>query len=308
MPLAARYRDLRLVEQMMNLLKQSAEAILPRRVFGALQIRRERLRLAKISGETFDAERLGTMTRRSLMQALDDSSIAREWLRDEDRISRIMPFADIDGGICPGERRALYHLVASLKPARVLEIGTHIGASTLAIARSLATHSDAGAHLTTVDIADVNDPACGAFARLGLASPRESLERAGLSDRVTFVAKASSEFLLETDGRFDLIFLDGDHAAPAVYRELAQALNCLTPNGAILLHDFYPDGKPLYPNGLIEPGPVVAAERITAECEDIGFLPFGELPWEAKQGVRTTSLAFATNCVGSVRRGSMQIH
>ncbi|TCR61524.1 methyltransferase family protein [Bosea sp. BK604] len=219
-----------------------------------------------------------------------------------------MPFADIDGGICPGERRALYQLVASLKPARVLEIGTHIGASTLAIARSLATHSGPGAHLTTVDIVDVNDPTHGAFARLGLASPRENLMRAGLSDRVTFIAKPSSEYLRETDDRFDLIFLDGDHAAPAVYREFAQALNCLTPNGAILLHDFYPDGRPLYPNGSIEPGPVVAAERITAECRGIGFLPLGELPWESKQGVRTTSLAFATNCVGAVRRGGMQVH
>jgi predicted O-methyltransferase YrrM len=296
-----------LVEQMMNLLKQSAETMLPRRVFGALQIRRERLRLAKISREAFDAKRLGTMTSRSLMQALHSSSISREWLRDEDQLSQVMPFADIDGGICPGERRALYQLVASLKPARVLEIGTHIGASTLAIARSLATHSGPDAHLTTVDIADVNDPAHGAFARLGLDSPRENLARAGLSDRVTFIARPSSEFLRETEDRFDLIFLDGDHAAPAVYREFAQALNCLTPNGAILLHDFYPDGRPLYPNGSIEPGPVVAAERITAECEGIGFLPLGELPWESKQGVRTTSLALATSCLVAVRRGGMQV-
>ncbi len=152
----------------MNFLKQAGEIILPRRAFGALQIRRERLRLAKISGEAFDAERLGTMTRRSLMQALSSPSISSEWLRDEGQISHVMPFADIDGGICPGERRALYQLVASFKPARVLEIGTHIGASTLAIARSLATNSGPGAHLTTVDIADVNDPAHGAFARLGL--------------------------------------------------------------------------------------------------------------------------------------------
>lgn len=211
------------------------------------------------------------MTSRSLTQALHSSTISREWVRDERQISDVMPFADIDGGICPGERRALYQLIAAFKPASVIEIGTHIGASTLAIARSLATHCGASAHLTTVDIADVNDPAHGAFARLGLASPRENLARAGLSDRVTFVAKPSSEFLRETDDRFDLIFLGGDHAAPAVYREFVRALNCLTPNGAILLHEFYPDGRPLYPDGAIEPGPVVAAERITAECEGIDF-------------------------------------
>lgn len=32
---------------MMSFLKQAGEIVLPRRVFGALQIRRERLRLAK---------------------------------------------------------------------------------------------------------------------------------------------------------------------------------------------------------------------------------------------------------------------
>ncbi len=53
---------------------------------------------------------------------------------------------------------------------------------------------------------------------------------------------------------------------------------------------------------------MVAAERITAECEDIRFLPLGELPWESKQGVRTTSLALATSCVGTDRHGGMQVH
>ncbi len=57
---------------------------------------------------------------------------------------------------------------------------------------------------------------------------------------MTFIAKPSSEFLRETDDRFDLIFLDGDHAAPAVYREFAQALNCLTPNGTISAPRFLP--------------------------------------------------------------------
>jgi len=280
---------------MMHLLKVVAEATLPRRVFSALQFRRERSRLARIPREKFNADRLGIVQIRSLKDALNCSSISKSWDRDNDQISRVLPFEDIDGGINPGERRAIYHLIASLKPSTVLEIGTHIGASTLAIARSLATHSSSTAHLTTVDIADVNDPAQGAFMRLGFDSPCRTLMRAGLSDRVTFVAKPSSKFLRETDDRFDLIFLDGDHAAPAVYRELAQSLHCLTPNGAILLHDFYPGGRPLYPAGSIEPGPVVAAERITAECEDIGFLPLGELPWEAKLGICATSLAFATH-------------
>lgn len=41
------------------------------------------------------------------------------------------------GGVNPGDRRAIYHLIRSLKPRSVLEIGTHIGVSTLYIALAL---------------------------------------------------------------------------------------------------------------------------------------------------------------------------
>jgi hypothetical protein len=69
------------------------------------------------------------------------------------------------------------------------------------------------------------------------------------------------------------------------------ALDLLAPNGLILLHDFYPEGKPIYPSGMVVPGPFVAAKRVHSEIPELKFMPLGELPWETKQGVRKTSLA-----------------
>lgn len=38
---------------------------------------------------------------------------------------------DGTGGVNPGDRRALYYLVSHFQPGRMLEVGTHIGASTM---------------------------------------------------------------------------------------------------------------------------------------------------------------------------------
>src|SRR5688572_2178084 len=44
---------------------------------------------------------------------------------------------DGTGGVNPGDRRAIYYLISALKPGSTLEVGTHIGASTLHIASAL---------------------------------------------------------------------------------------------------------------------------------------------------------------------------
>ena len=56
------------------------------------------------------------------------------------------------GGVNPGDRRLLYQLTRRLKPRNVLEIGTHVGASTMHIAAAKPRS------ITTVDIVDVNAP------------------------------------------------------------------------------------------------------------------------------------------------------
>src|SRR3954453_22373109 len=115
--------------------------IVPDRVLAAAIVARERWQLMQVPVRRFTAEPLRQMSRAQLEAAFQDEVISAAWWQDLTRISAAMPYEDIYGGVCPGERRAIYHLIAFFKPVHVLEIGTHIGASTLVIAKSLASHS-----------------------------------------------------------------------------------------------------------------------------------------------------------------------
>ena len=62
----------------------------------------------------------------------------------------------------------------------------------------------------------------------------------------------------------------------------------------ILLHDFYPEAKPLYPDNNTISGPYLAMERVKKENPNITVTPLGDLPWPTKQGVNMTSLAIVS--------------
>ncbi|CAH2405806.1 O-methyltransferase [Mesorhizobium escarrei] len=216
---------------------------------------------------------------------MNDSRIASDFAEDHARISEAYGAGEISGGVNPGDRRALYHLIARFKPHNILEIGTHVGASTLYIAAAARRF---GGKLTTADITDVNG-ALGAWKAYGVSAPPSDLiNRLGLSAK--FVVLSAAE-MLKGPERYDLIFLDGDHSALAVYCEISAALQMLNPGGLILLHDFYPDCKPLTPDGTMIGGPAVAASRIKGETAGLSFIPLGNLPWQTKGGGNATSLA-----------------
>ena len=150
----------------------------------------------------------------------------------------------------PGDRRAIAALVTHLRPRNVLEIGTHIGSSTLTLAAALATTN---AQITTVDIADVNDPMARKWEKYG--APRSPAEIVSGLAPVTFVVDDSLSYLAHTEEHYDFIFLDGSHLAANVYRELPLALHRLAPDGVLLLHDYFPEGQPLWESEELIVGP-----------------------------------------------------
>lgn len=251
-----------------------------------------RRRLKAVTSTAFDTTNLKS---RADLGALDgifrNPATESCWLRDHPRISAVFSADNIGNGVNPGDRRALYYAISALRPRSVLEIGTHIGASTIHIASALR-NSGEPAHLETVDIADVNAPD-GPWKKVGLeVSPRDIARRLELADMITFYSTPSSSFMQNTEKKYDLIFLDGDHFPDTVYKEVSAALKLLNPDGIIVLHDYYPDAKPLFPDGIIIHGPYLAMNRIHAESPGMAVVPFGQLPWPTKQGTATTSLAF----------------
>jgi predicted O-methyltransferase YrrM len=201
------------------------------------------------------------------------------------------------GGVNPGDRRALYYVVRALRPERVLEIGTHIGASTVHIAAALRAGGPDGM-LTTVDITDVNDTIAQPWRQHGSTlAPLTMVERMGMSGRVHFATAASLSFMAGSADRFDLIFLDGDHSAATVYREVPAALAHLRPGGVILMHDYFPRGRSLWPGDRVIAGPWLGIARLREEGAELAVLPLGELRWPTKLGRSVTSLAVLTRPV-----------
>jgi predicted O-methyltransferase YrrM len=271
---------------------QIIRQVLPRPVVTALKTYLERYTLSGVTAPaTFDASALRASSHAPLSAGLRDDRLEPQWRTVEKQIARFA-IPDGTGGMNLGDRRAVYHLVSALQPASVLEIGTHIGASTVHVAAALRDHGRQGQRrLVSVDIRDVNDPAAQPWRAYGAAHSPAEMVRALGCDFVEFVARDSLAYLAARAERFDLIFLDGDHSARAVYREVPAALQRLAPGGVVLLHDYFPGMRPLWSDGAVIAGPWLAIERLRREGLPVIVEPLGELPWPTKQGSSTTSLA-----------------
>ena len=125
----------------------------------------------------------------------------------------------------------------------------------------------------------------------------------GCSNIVQFVISPSVDFLINTNRSYDFIFLDGDHSASTVYQEIPRALGRLSPKGCILLHDYFPNLEPLWPEAKVTnsvnrpsviPGVYLAIQRLLREGNAFRVWPFGKLPWKTKLGTNITSLAILT--------------
>jgi predicted O-methyltransferase YrrM len=198
------------------------------------------------------------------------------------------------GGVNTGDQRAIAYLIWHFKPIRILEIGTHIGCSTvhLSVAQRELNRQELIKNIVTVDIRDVNDVQKKPWLEYkSQMSPLELLRQVGCENNVEFCCQPSVEYLTNCKDKFDFIFLDGGHSASLVYQELPLAIQLLNKNGLVLLHDYFPSNKPMWSNNVVIPGPYLATQRLIQNGIQIKILPLGKLPWQTKHGSNYTSLA-----------------
>ncbi len=273
--------------------------------------RRERKRLSEINRIGCHAASLRTANPERLREVFSSYETDSLW-NSAIRKLTLCHIPDGSGGVNPGDRRALFYLICAFKPRSILEIGTHIGASTVHLAMALHMNrtfghgGDPGGLATTptrasmaerpglvsVDVADVNDAVSKPWLKHGTKhSPVEMARRMGTGHLVEFVVDHSLDYLKKSHDRFDFIFLDGDHGAETVYQEIPSALGALDQGGVILLHDYFPGLRPLWMDGSVVSGPFLAIERLRNEGADFIVYPLGKLPWPTKLRSNVTSLA-----------------
>jgi caffeoyl-CoA O-methyltransferase len=119
----------------------------------------------------------------------------------------------------------------TIRPQRILEIGTYTGYSAICLAEGLAE----GGTLVTIDInAELEEMATRYF------------EKAGLADRVRMVVGDARAVVPTLDGPFDLVFIDADKESYCDYLDLV--LPKMRSGGLILADNVLWSGQVLDPN------------------------------------------------------------
>lgn len=135
-----------------------------------------------------------------------------------------------------------YSLTRSIRPRLVVEIGCFMGFSTQHFAQALADNGFG--QCISIDPFDFPvDAGNGLQDRQELAE--SLLKRSGLNELVRIVraysAQAREQIEEELRGGIDLLYIDGDHSIPGVFKDFNTYYNDVRPGGYILLHDIYPE-------------------------------------------------------------------
>ncbi len=120
--------------------------------------------------------------------------------------------------IRPAARRYLRWLLATIKPGRILELGTAIGFSAILMGQAAPE-----ATIVTIENYDKR-----------IIKAKENIAAAGMSDRITLLEGDAAGLLEEMEGSFDLVFVD---AAKAQYETYLKLLMPLVHRGSVILCD-----------------------------------------------------------------------
>ena len=133
-------------------------------------------------------------------------------LAREEALSRGVPVADDE------TLNFLLVMLASKKPLKILEIGTAVGLSAIAMAQSLPM-----ATVTTMELDEDR-----------YREAKSNFQKFGVEDRVTAYLGDAGEILAMMDGQYDFVFLDGPKAQ---YEKYLFDLKRLMKKGAVLFAD-----------------------------------------------------------------------
>lgn len=144
----------------------------------------------------------------------------------------LCPWRDLAPGNGPSISTSLTEAetleLSRLAGGEVLEVGSAYGYSAIVMAL-------AGAQVTAVDPHVWLNSYGQMMANLGAY---------GVAEAVTIVRLGSEMALHDLAGPYDLVWIDGDHSADAVARDVRLSLPLLAPGGVLACHDYGEDTCP----------------------------------------------------------------
>jgi predicted O-methyltransferase YrrM len=139
----------------------------------------------------------------------------------------------IPGWLKPGQGRLLWDEARQLAPgARVLEIGSHQGRSTVVLAKAVAP---LGGRVTCVDPFVEGRLFGGTPTR---AKFETNIRDAGIADVIDLVPEYSTRLRPGWTQPFDLLFIDGKHDYWTLSDDLRWSVH-LPPGAAVVIHDCF---------------------------------------------------------------------
>ena len=203
------------------------------------------------------------------------------WNEALDRMTRCGVNETIPNCAAIDTRRYLFESVRRLRAHRVLEVGTYIGVSTLALALGL----EGTGRILTVDLHDVLAPdgywatdADENGAPIMGASPAVLWEHGGVADKISFIHAPAPGVLHWLQPGFDFAFVDAWKHEDVVYETLVGTIRLMRPGGIIAVHDVYPNGEQFLPGITSDPGPWLAVERLRRERPELDVRYLTKLP------------------------------
>jgi predicted O-methyltransferase YrrM len=137
---------------------------------------------------------------------------------------------DIDGWLTEEQARLLWERAAALPSgARIVEIGSHHGRSTVVLATAAPE-----AELVAIDPYEEDEPRPADLVRF-----EQNLERAGVRERVRHVHASSTAALSDVPGEIDLLYIDGAHDVHTADADVRGWGARVREGGTMLIHDSF---------------------------------------------------------------------
>src|SRR3989338_8821352 len=132
-------------------------------IFKKIRLIRAKVKLKAIKTIPYRIDNLRILSKEELSDFFKLDRLDAEWREIGQIVSRLR-LPDFTFGVNPGDQRTLFYLARAVNARTILEIGTHIGCSTVHLALALKQslkEDEIGKpkrRLVTLDIKDVNDP------------------------------------------------------------------------------------------------------------------------------------------------------